>query len=530
MRKTLVAFAVSTIAQLNSPALAEVQVQHLHPDRLAPIRTVDDRFQSYNVEMAEVIGGDFWKAYPSTNSGSNSGSSSGTGASTGGSLMDPARSVWEALPPLDLATPRLRMLAAALGPAYVRVSGTWANTAYFSSTDAQPPRTAPAGFKGVLTREQWSGVIDFARATNAEILTSFAISPGVRDAEGHWMPDQARALLTHTKALGGRIAALEFFNEPTMPGLGGAPKGYTAQAYASDTATFKALVRAETPATLIVGPSSVGEGVPSPALLRTLKTEDLLAAAPQQQLDVFSYHFYSALSKRCAFAGAQYGTSPDDALSEAFLARTDQEFDFYRALQVKSAPGKPVWVTETAEAACGGDRWASTFIDSFRYLDQMGRLARRGVDVIFHNTLVTSDYGLIDRKTLEPRPNYWSALLWRRLMGRVVLDAGASAGGVHLYAHCLRGSVGGVAVLAINTRRDAASVLRLPAPADVYTLASNDLLSTSVQLNGTTLALSAEGNLPALQPRRAAKGTVKLDPASITFIALPSAGNAACRS
>ena len=33
------------------------------PARLARIATVDERFQSYNVEMAEVIGGNFWKPY-----------------------------------------------------------------------------------------------------------------------------------------------------------------------------------------------------------------------------------------------------------------------------------------------------------------------------------------------------------------------------------------------------------------------------------------------------------------------------------
>ena len=38
-----------------------------------------------------------------------------------------------------------------------------------------------------------------------------------------------------------------------------------------------------------------------------------------------------------------------------------------------------MWLTETAEAACGGNPWASTFLDTFRYLDQLGRLAKAGV-------------------------------------------------------------------------------------------------------------------------------------------------------
>ena len=72
------------------------------------------------------------------------------------------------------------MLAAALAPAYMRVSGTWANSTYFAETD-EPPATPPGGFSAVLSRERWKGVIDFARAAGAEIVTSMATSPGARD-------------------------------------------------------------------------------------------------------------------------------------------------------------------------------------------------------------------------------------------------------------------------------------------------------------------------------------------------------------
>ena len=37
-----------------------------------------------------------------------------------------------------------------------------------------------------------------------------------------------------------------------------------------------------------------------------------------------------------------------------------------------------------------------------------------------HNTLAASDYALLDDHTYAPRPNYWAALLWRRLMGTTV--------------------------------------------------------------------------------------------------------------
>ena len=37
----------------------------LAPASMARIGTVDERFQSYNIEMVEVTGGRFWKPYPS---------------------------------------------------------------------------------------------------------------------------------------------------------------------------------------------------------------------------------------------------------------------------------------------------------------------------------------------------------------------------------------------------------------------------------------------------------------------------------
>jgi hypothetical protein len=183
-----------------------------------------------------------------------------------------------------------------------------------------------------------------------------------------------------------------------------------------------------------------------------------------------------------------------------------------------------------AQASCGGDAWAATFLDTFRYVDQMGRLAKRNVAAIFHNTLAASDYALIDDTTWQPRPSYWAALLWRRLMGETVLDAGPLQPGLHVYAHCLRDRPGGVALVAINLDRSTPGALDLPTAAQRYTLSADQLQSGGVKLNGRPLALGADDQLPALVPARAGRGPVILAPASITFLALPDAGNPACRS
>ena len=108
--------------------------------------------------------------------------------------MDP--SLFEYRPPIDLSNARLRKLAAALGPAYLRVSGTWMNSTYFQDFDGPPPASPPKGFNSVLTREEWKGVVDFSRAVDAKIVTSFATSAGTRDAAGVWTPDQAKKFWT----------------------------------------------------------------------------------------------------------------------------------------------------------------------------------------------------------------------------------------------------------------------------------------------------------------------------------------------
>jgi len=484
------------------------------PGAMPRLTTVEERFQSFNIEMVEVTGGRFWRPYREV------AKLLGAPAAPGGPAgMDP--NLYMQRPPIDLTNARLRKLAAALGPACVRVSGTWANSTYYGEA-AQ----TPAGFGGVLTPAEWKGVVDFSRAVNAKIVTSFATSAGVRDGSGVWTPTQAKAFLDATKSFGGSIAAAEFMNEPTFAAMGGAPKGYDAAAYGRDVAVFTPFLRKASPETKILGPGSVGEGValgpPSGMALMMLKGEELLAKGGVD-FDAFSYHFYGGVSKRC-----QGKETPEAALSAEWLSRTDRVEAFYAGLRDKFAPGKPMWLTETGDAACGGNPWGATFLDSFRYLHQLGSLARRGVQVVAHNTLAASDYGLIDEQTLQPRPNYWSALLWRKFMGTTALDAGAAPSeNVYLYAHCLRGSKGGVALLAINADR-AAAALNVPMKSERYTLGAAKLEGSRVDLNGTELQLSGD-TLPAIKGAAEKAGAVKLAPASITFLAIAGAKNPSCQ-
>jgi hypothetical protein len=115
-------------------------------------------------------------------------------------------------------------------------------------------------------------------------------------------------------------------------------------------------------------------------------------------------------------------------------------------------------------------------------------------------------------------------------MGTTVLDPGVRGrAGFHVYAHCLRGRPGGVALLVLNTDRASAQTLSLPTAAERHTLSSAELLSRRADLNGKELKLGADDTLPHLAGRPIAAGPLTLAPATITFLAVPVADNGSCR-
>ena len=335
-------------------------------------------------------------------------------------------------------------------------------------------------------------------------------------------------MFAHTRSVGGRIAAAEFMNEPTLAAMGGAPDGYDAAAYGRDFKAFVAFIRASAPNTIVLGPGSIGETAASPSSRQSssdfISTRDLLVASGPG-IDAFSYHHYGALSNDAPEFRVKPRPRPRFR-KRGWRARTRRS-RIYQSLRDEFAPDKPMWLTETAETACGGNPWASTFLDTFRYLDQLGRLARAGVQMVAHNTLAASDYGLLDEKTLRPRPSYWAALLWRRLMGTIVLDAGVHQG-MHLYAHCRRGVRGAVTLLAINTDRTTSAILRLPMSSERYTLSADRLQSAGVKLNGTALELGPNDELPQLAAVTSPPGSIEIGPATITFLTVGDAKNPAC--
>jgi heparanase len=182
--------AVGVIGLLPKPVLGQMPVQ---PGLMPKMGQVDPRFASYNIEAVEVTGGRFWRPFKDETAPNGSAIYSGhSGSQPTVAREDP----YEYRPPINLDNSKLRKLAMALEPSYLRVSGTWMNSTFFQNDDATIVASPPKGYKGVLTRAEWKGVVDFSRAVGGELVTSVAISDGTRDESGVCLIKQRLSSIT----------------------------------------------------------------------------------------------------------------------------------------------------------------------------------------------------------------------------------------------------------------------------------------------------------------------------------------------
>ena len=491
----------------------------LENTNLETLRTVDERLVSYNVEMTEVTGGTFWKAY-------TPGQVDGTEVFPPISGMHEMGNLMQWYDPIDTTNPRLIKLAKEFGPAWVRVSGTWATKTYY---DFEGTGVVPEGYQNRMTRQQWVNIIDFVDAIGAKLLISVANCEGLHHADEPWNPSQAEKIFSLSKELGHPIDAVEFTNEPNMFVVTGFPAGYTVEHFIRDQDLFHAWVKENYPDTLLVGPCTVDTMQMGPgddnamsaagigaAFGTTCSTDDLLTGAKILPT-VFSYHYYNGISERLAAVMPAAHWLPEKATSEAYLAMAGLAARGAVPYRDKYVPGGQMWVTESGDAGGGGDTWASTYLDVLRTLNELGDFSTITDGVIFHNTLASSDYGYLDHHDYMPRPNYFAVLLWNRLMGQICYASGEEIReGAHVYVHSRKDGKAGYAYLVINNSCEETSV-SLPKEAQAYVLTGeNGLRSKVMCLNGQPLQLGENDALPTLNGV-AVSGEVKLPAYACAF-------------
>lgn len=487
----------------------------IDPAKLTFVREQDSRVQSYNIEMTELTGGTFWKPYTQ---GQIEGTEEFPAPTDLSKIMELLKGLHVKFPEIDLYEPRIRTLAKELGPVIIRFSGSWATRTYYDF-DGHTGGVVPEGFEFVLTREQWQGALDFAKEVNAQILVSVANSFGVHEnGTGAWQPDQARLLWDYTAQQGMTIDYAEFMNEPNLLSNMMLPEGYGPAEFGRDHDLFAKWLKENHPETKLVGPCAADSprGAMMGGTMLNMVTSKPLLDACTIMPKIFSYHSYNGISERGQFFGAHHAFS--EVLTEKYLGLTMEDCDYYKVIRDQYAPGADLWVTESADAACGGNTWAPTYVETIRYVDELARFGMNARGVIFHNTLASSAYGLLDSETHEPRPQYWGGLLFAKLAGTTAYDTHEPIReGVHLYAYSRKDGKEGVCYIYVNNSQTETVSVDVP-DCVRYTLSSDKLRSQRIMLNGKVLQMPDEHTMPVLDGQDEQAGTITLEPCTITFL------------
>lgn len=433
------------------------------------------------------------------------------------------------LSPLDLSSARLQRLTQALAPAYLRIGGSDADRVFFADDDSS---ALPKDDTLRLTAARWDALAGFAQTTGLPLVYTLNAGPAPRDSSGGWTSQNAASLVRHAHARGDDVHHFE---------LGYEPNGYQAtfgpgfkldgKQYAHDLDAARAMLDTEWPGMLIGAAQAAWWptlGEPAPL------TKDALDAT-QTSPDVVSWTWYPLESKRCGF---QLDLAKESAFDEAKSFAT---FDKWSAevgrVQQTDAHAGALWLGAAGHARCGGEPGLSDrFVASLWWVDLIGRAAAQGHQVVVRDSLVGGDDGLLDQATLDPNPDYWATLLFKKLMNGRQIDATSSNGRILSYAQCTRGAVGSVTVVLINPDPVRAAFVTLAgetvsAPSfQVFQVTSPDPLSRVTQLNGAPLTAGDDGRVPSLKGvlvDSAADGTVSLhlEPRSYAFLVVPGVGD-----
>ena len=497
---------------------------------LTPIREINPRLVSYNVEMTEVTGGTFWKAYTDAQIAGTEEFPKLEGGFQNHTAM---AGLMQYYPPIDTTNEKLISLAKELGSVWIRVSGTWATKTYYDF-DGTTGGKAPEGYQSVLTRQQWANILGFVKAVDGKLLVSASNCAGDHKDGAPLDLTQIKKLFALTDELGGKIDAFEFMNEPNMLQVSGAPLGYTFEDYVRDQDIANGWVRENYPECLIVGPcntgmtdtgennedsaiSKMGSGIGN---MMTMGTVHDLMRGHQVKMDVYSYHYYNGISERLAGMMPSGHWPAEAAHTDAYLQVAPGICYMNIPARDKYVPGGEMWVTESGDAGGGGNTWASTYLDVLRTLNELGSFCTLTNGVIFHNTLASSDYGFLQHGSFDPRPNYFAALLWTRLMGNTCYRADIpGAEGAHVYCHSRKDGKDGYCYLVINNSLTEELTVSIPKDAESYVLTGEDGMRSKVMfLDCLPLELGENNSLPCLDGTKIPAGDYALPAGSCSFI------------
>ncbi|CAN6245728.1 unnamed protein product [Urochloa humidicola] len=459
---------------------------------------------------------------------------------------------------MNLSNKILLNAVKAFSPLKLRLGGSLQDMLIYDTGDSHQPCTpfvkntsAMFGFsQGCLPLDRWDELNAFFQKSGAKIIFGLnALNGRVPMPDGSlggpWNYTNAASFIRYTVNKGYDIHGWELGNELSGSGVGAR---IDADQYAADVITLKRIIdstyQSNPTKPLVLAPGGFFDAA---------WFTELVSKTKPSQMDVITHHIYNL------------GPGVDDHLIEKILdpSYLDGEASTFSNLQgiLKSAGTSTVaWVGEAGGAYNSGHHLVTdAFVFSFWYLDQLGMSSKYDTKSYCRQTLVGGNYGLLNTTTFEPNPDYYSALLWHRLMGTKVLSTTFNGTNkIRAYAHCARNSEG-ITLLLINLsgnntnhiyvtsegaqthsgRKESRRFGHIPGLGEAaeltreeYHLTPKDgnLQSQRVLLNGNVLATDANGDIPKLEPVQV-EGTqpITVGPYSIVFAHIPSFYAPACR-
>lgn len=470
---------------------------------------------------------------------------------------------------MDLSHPFLAKAVQAFERLRIRIGGSLQDQVQYDIGKLRSPchpfqktQDGLFGFsKGCLRMNRWDELNHFFNKTGAIITFGLNALYGRHQIRkgvwgGDWDSSNARNFINYSVSKGYQIDSWEFGNELSGSGIGAS---VSAEQYGKDLINLKAILD-----------KSYKNSESKPPLVAPGGFYDrewygkLLQVSGSSIVNVMTHHIYNL--------GA--GVDPNlvrKILDPNYLSRISETFRNLRQTIQMHGPWASAWVGESGGAYNSGGRLVSdTFVNSFWYLDQLGIASKYDTKVYCRQTLIGGNYGLLNTTTFVPNPDYYSALLWHRLMGKGVLAANTSASPfLRTYAHCSKGRAG-ITLLMINLSNQTEFEINVrnsmtvnlhvekntvstdssimhslkktvswvgnkasdePLFREEYHLTPKDgyLRSQTMLLNGTPLELTDEGDIPSLSPiLHDVNSPIAVAPFSITFIVLPNFDAPAC--
>lgn len=472
---------------------------------------------------------------------------------------------------LNLASPILLNAVKAFSPLKIRLGGTLQDKVIYDTGDPGQPCTQFVkneselfGFtQGCLPMWRWDELNYFFKKAGALITFGLnALNGRVSMLDGSlggpWNSTNAAALIRYTVNKGYTIHGWELGNELCGNGVG---TRVGSDQYAADVISLAEIVDniykgfSENPhqdsptKPLVLAPGGFFDVNWFTELIKKVKPNSL---------DAVTHHIYNL------------GPGVDEHLIERildplYLDRMKSTFSGLEGILKSAGTRATAWVGESGGAYNSGRNLVTNaFVFSFWYLDQMGMSATYDTKTYCRQSLIGGNYGLLNTTTYKPNPDYYSALLWHRLMGTKVLSTTFDGTNkIRAYAHCARESEG-ITLLLINldgntttevivssksafirslkahdSRGSRINFKHLPRARKIsgftreeyhLTAPNGNLHSQIMLLNGNILAMDQNGEIPSLYPIKVdASESIRVAPYSIVFTHIPYFYAPACR-